>query len=95
MNQHIDDEYFDGLRDEGLLLVDHLARKVGVVASRLGGILLITQEDGSSMVTTLNPQEIDSICAAMQLHKRKAISIGNSLEAEYETFTAIQRAIGL
>jgi hypothetical protein len=94
MNSHID-EYFEDLREDGLLLVDHESRKVGVIANLTGDVVLIAQEDGQRIAVTFDPKEIDSLCAALQQHKRKAIATMNTLEAEYETFTAIQRAIGI
>ena len=94
MNEFLNDEYFEDLRDDGLLLVDAEARKVGVVENTTGQVLLVCEEDGEGFVFSICPDEINAICAALQAAGRKATAIGNRIEAEYQTFTAIQKAAG-
>lgn len=94
MNDLITEEYFDGLREEGLLLIDTEARKIGIVANTSGQVLFVAEEDGHRMALSVFPEEVDAICSALHVAARQATAIGNRIEAEYETFTAIQKALG-
>ena len=87
-------EGLHSLRDDGRVAVDYPARKVIAYPNASGCVVLMLEEDGKRSFTMIEPEEVPSLCIALERAAKEAKPISDAIQAEYGTFQAIENAKG-
>jgi hypothetical protein len=81
-------------REDGRLIIDFPKRKVMIYPNEAGSIVLMCEEDDQRCFVMIEVGEIDAICAALVASRKVAAPIAAEMDAQYETFQAIEKARG-
>lgn len=86
--------FWQDMRDNEFILVDAPARKLAVFANQSGEVVMASLEDGYTHITTIEPNEIGNLIAALNFAKGEAQLFLDAIEPEYQAHVAISKAMG-
>jgi hypothetical protein len=82
------------LRAAGRVVFDHPGRKLAIYPNEMGQVVFLYVEDGRATYGTVDPEEVTSLGLALGRAWGDAEKIAGRLDAEYQTFEALEKARG-
>lgn len=89
------DEFWQGMRDEDFMLIDAPMSRLAVFANKGGMVVIATEQDGATCMSTLDVADIDALVSKLIEAKRTAMPVSQQMDAMYDAHCAIQNAMGV
>lgn len=86
------DEFWQGMRDNEFILIDAPGQKLAVFPNDSGMVVIATEQDRATCMTTVEVDDIDALVSKLIDAKHTAVPVSRQLEAQYETHCAIENA---
>lgn len=86
--------FWQDMRDNEFILVDAKTRKLAVFANQSGEVVMASLEDGYTHISTIEPDEIGNLIAALIAAKAEAQLFRDAVEPQYQAHVAISKAMG-
>lgn len=86
------DEFWQGMRDEGCMLVDAPSRKAAAYASNDGQVVVAIEDGDAVCITAFCVDEIRPLVSALLMAEHDARPKDALINAQYDTHCAIEKA---
>lgn len=88
------DEFWQGMRDEGYMLVDAPKSKLAVFSNESGMVVIAIEDGDSTCISTLDVADIDGVVSKLIEAKHTAMPAARQMDAMFGAHCAIQNAMG-
>ncbi len=91
----MNEEFWQAMRDERFILTDAPDRKLAVFSNDIGFVVIASHECDQMHVTTVEPDEVPALVAALQEAQGRAQKTVDAIEPSFQAHAAISKAMGV